>query len=105
MWVDGHVHHRVSFEEEIIATPTRDGSGIVVVYQRGYNAPHNAIFINRDDSHRITIKNPEAKNGAIAFSDVYYVGNELTLIISFQSWQMACVIDTNGNVIRTYETR
>ena len=104
-WTRGQSRHQVSFDWPVMAIPFADGSGIAIVNEKGENAPDNAEIINEDGSSRKTVKNPEAKNGAIAFSDVYYVGDELTLIISFQGWQMACVINSSGDVIRTYETR
>jgi hypothetical protein len=42
------------------------------------------------------VNNPEAMNGAICFGGVYYVGDELTLIVMFSAMQMGCVIDEDG---------
>lgn len=84
--------------------PLKSGNGLLVVEPAGSDAPDMAVILNGDGSLRVRIKNPEARNGAICFGDAYYVEDELTLIICFSSWQLACVIDEDGNVLRTYET-
>jgi hypothetical protein len=93
------------FRNPVKAVALEDSSGLLVVEPASDDAPDNAIIVNCDGSLRTRIKNPEGNNGAICFGDAYYVRSELTLIICFSSWQMACVIDGNGNVVRTYETR
>lgn len=92
------------FGSPVKVIPLQNGRGFLVVEPAG-EPPDNAIILNPDGSQRTRVKNPEAANGAICFGDAYYVGNELTLIICFASWQMACVINETGKVIRTYETR
>ena len=80
-------------------------TGLLVVEPAGDDAPDTAVILNADGTQRAKVKNPEARDGAICFGDAYYVEDELTLIIYFSSWQMACVIDEEGIVVRTYETR
>lgn len=93
------------FRNPVKAVALEDGSGLLVVEPASNDAPDNAIILNRDGSLRVRIINPEGNNGAICFGDAYYARSELTLIICFSSWQMACVIDGSGEVVRTYETR
>jgi hypothetical protein len=101
---DGCPIERV-FRNPVKAVALEDGTGLLVVEPASDDAPNNAIIMNCDGSLRTRIKNPEGDNGAVCFGDAYYVQRELTLIICFPSWQMGCVIDENGNVVRTYETR
>jgi hypothetical protein len=93
------------FNSPVKAVAFQVGSCLLVVEPASDDAPDNAIIINGDGSLRTRVKNPEGSKGAICFGDAYYVKDELTLIICFSSWQMACVIDEGGQVIRTYETR
>jgi hypothetical protein len=93
------------FSTPVKAVQLNDGSGLLVVEPASDEAPNNAIILNVDGSLRTRIKNPESSNAAICFADAYYVRDELTLVIAFSSWQMGCVIDVDGNVIRTYEMR
>ena len=93
------------FDSPVKAVLLRRGTGILVVEPAGGHAPDTAIILNPDGTLRARVKNPEGINGAICFGDAYYVEDELTLIICFSSWQMACVINEVGEVLRTYETR
>lgn len=93
------------FDSPVKAVPLQSGSGLLVVEPASNDAPNNAIILNGDGSLRTRVKNPEAGTGAICFGDAYYVRDELTLIICFASWQMACVVDEAGKVVRTYEAR
>ncbi len=87
------------------SVPFKNGTGVLVVEDASNTTPDNAVILNSDGSVKTRIRNPEARNGAIYFGDAYYVNDELTLIVAFSSWQMACVIDEIGNIIRSYETR
>jgi len=104
-WTNGCQTIERVFLNPVKAVAFQDGSGLVVVEPASDDAPNNAIIMNCDGSVRARIKNPEGNDGAICFGDAYYVQEELTLIICFLSWQMACVINENGDVVRTYETR
>ena len=102
--------HDMQPTERLFGTPVKavllkSGTGLLVVEPAGDDAPNTAVILNADGTQRARVKNPEARDGAICFGDAYYVEDELTLIICFSSWQMACVIDEEGTVVRTYETR
>jgi hypothetical protein len=104
-WIHGTRHVERLFPTPVKAVALQDGTGLLVVEPASDDAPNNAIIINCDGSVRTRVNNPEKDNGAICFGDAYYVQDELTLIICFSAWQMACVIDESGNVVRTYESR
>jgi hypothetical protein len=93
------------FANPVKAVPLKSDTGLLVIEPASSDAPDTAVILNGDGSLRTRVRNPEARDGAICFGDAYYVKDELTLIICFSSWQMACVIDEEGHVVRTYETR
>lgn len=104
-WETSSGPHEYKSIHPLVAVPLRGGKGFLVVEPSGSDAPHNAIIIDMEGSERRRIENPEAKNGAICFSDAYYINEELTLFIAFDSWQMGCVVNDDGRFIRTYEAR
>jgi hypothetical protein len=64
----------------------------------------NAIIYNADGSELKQITNPDTNS--TGFGDAYYVNEELTLISRRKDASMlAVVIDENGEIVRTYETR
>jgi hypothetical protein len=104
-WMHNQEIVDLHFSNPVLAVPFLTGNGVLVVELGSSAAPDNAVIFNSDGSMRTRVTNPEGKNGAVAFCDAYYVKNELTLFIAFQSAQMGCVIDEAGNVLRVYETR
>jgi hypothetical protein len=68
------------------------------------NRQDNAVILNADGSKYRRIKNPDSQ--ALCFGDVFYRTDELTLISRRRDASMtAVVIDENGDLVRTYETR
>jgi hypothetical protein len=104
-WIANGTKFEHRFISKVIAVPLRSGTGILVVEPAGDEAPHNATILLADGHEMKRIRNPEASNGAIGFGDAYYVRDELTLFIFFASWQMGCVINEEGDVLRVYESR
>lgn len=89
----------------VYATPIKDLGRVVVIDMHPSAGSDNAKIVGCDGVEIVRIKNPLTKEGGICFEDVFYSGNELTLIVAFQDRQVACVIDEDGNITRVYETR
>lgn len=104
-WIENGMRFNFQSENPLVAVVLKSGSGFLVVEPASSKAPHNAMILDSQGYEVARIMNPEAANGAICFSDAYYIHEELTLFIAFSSWQMGCVIDENGVVLRTYESR
>lgn len=85
------------------AAALASGSGVLVVEPTSY--PNNAVIYNANGSMRSRLHNPDPQEGQSAFIDVYYINDELTVILGSRSGQMACVFDESGVLLRSYETR
>ena len=81
-----------------------DLSGFLIVHSPKDN-PNNAVIVNTDGSERVRICIPSDLCDAICFGDAYYLQNELSLILFAKSWQLCCVIDEHGTIVRRYEMR
>lgn len=77
----------------------KSGDHLLVVDIASEDGPHNAYILKPDGSIQTRIRNPEAGNGAICFCDVFYIEEELSLIVAFGSFQMRCIIDEFGNTM------
>lgn len=104
-WKCGNTSYERRFTSPIVAVPLKNGSGIVVVEPGASDVEMNAIILGPKGEIKKCIVNPEIAKGAICFGDVYYVGNDLTLFIMFNSSQMGCVINEEGEILRLYESR
>lgn len=93
------------FNGKTLALPLINSEGILVLFFYDGMGADNAIILNPDGTEKCQINNPCKDEGAICFEDAYYVGSELTLIVAFKTYQMACVIDHDGNLLMKYETR
>jgi hypothetical protein len=80
-----------------------DNSGIVILETMGENRPDNVTIYEPNGNFRIRIKNPDNMK-AIAWGDLYYISGELTLFNCCKDKVNACVINKNGEIVRTYET-
>lgn len=77
-------------------------NGIVLIEYNG--SRNNATIYNSDGTIKCKVMNPDFRS--LCFYDVCYIGEELTLIMEFKGGiQKSCVIDEDGRIIRTYETR
>ena len=94
-----------TFNGKALALPLKHSAGILVLYFYDGMGPDNAIILNPDGTEKCQVKNPCKDEGAICFEDAYYVGSELTLIVAFKAYQVACVTDYDGNLLKKYETR
>ena len=97
--------YRQEFNNQVVALVLKSKRGILVVDPASDAAPHNAVIIDEKGMILTQIKNPEASNSAICFSDAYYIGEDLTLTIAFSSYQMLCYISENGHVLKVTESR
>ena len=104
-WVFADKKYSLESENPLVVVPFNGIDRMLVVEPGSDEAPHNAIIIDGSGNYISRVKNPEASNGAICFSDAYYVSDELTLIIAFSSFQMACVVDSEGDIQKRRETR
>jgi hypothetical protein len=90
------------FDFDIYAILLKSQQKVLVI--ESINRQDNAVIFNADGSEYRRIKNPDSH--ALCFGDVYYVNDELTLISRRRDASMtAVVIDENGDLIRTHETR
>jgi len=101
---DGHVIEKTS-KGRIFGVPLKSGNGVVVVDLHSSAGSENAKIFNCDGTERCTVSNPMQQEGAICYEDIYYVGDELTLILAMPERQFACVVDENGHILKVYETR
>jgi len=104
-WKSNGLDYKHVSATPIVAVPLKDKTGILLVDPASQEAPHNAVILNADESMRIRIRNPKETDGAICFSDAYYINEKLTLFIAFRTEQMGCVIDSHGNVEKVFESR
>ena len=92
----------LKFDHDIYALKLRDADRVVVLE---LVAERDNATIHAEDGavlHRVSNPDPNA----LCFGDVFYVNDELTLISRRRDASMtACVIDEEGTVLRTYETR
>jgi len=78
---------------------------IVVVEPDNEFSPDNAVIFNSNGIERTRIKNPFKNDGAICFGDVYFVKGEIALVSITPRAHYLCIIDVDGNILRTHETR
>lgn len=78
---------------------------VVIVEPDNKFSPNNAVIYNSDGSERARVSNPFKDKGAICFGDVYYVKDEIALVSITRRANYICIIDVDGNVLRTHETR
>lgn len=97
-WVFDGKTYSMESSNPLVVVPFQTENKFLVVDPASDEAPHNGIIIDAKGAELNRIINPESTNGAICFSDAYYVNDELTLVIAFSSFQMACVIDKEGGV-------
>ena len=102
-WRSGKKTVEVSFACKIVFHLLKDETHLLVVELDKASSPDNALILNSDGTKHARIKNPV--EGAICFKDGYYVNNDLTLIATLGHLDIAWVIDMEGRVERTYETR
>lgn len=101
-WVYLNKIIKKSFDSKIIAILLNCQQKVLVIELK--KNKDNATIFNPDGSEFRRIYNPDLQ--AVCFGDVYYIKDELTLISRRNDASMvAVVIDENGNIVRTYETR
>lgn len=97
---------QTGYEDEIVVTALRDGSGAVVVLPIGKTDVRNAQIVDASGTCRAKLEVPIGFEQGLGFADAYYVNDQLTAIFVTTARDFAFVIDeSSGNVIRTYETR
>jgi len=85
----------------------RDGSGVAIVEPDDAGGKGDVAILNADGAERFRIGVP-VRDGlsVIGFDQLYYVGVELTAVVSFVGRDFAYVIDPEtGRFTRSYETR
>jgi hypothetical protein len=88
------------------ANVLRDGRGVAVVESMSESAPRNAVVFNGDGTERFRVMSPLSEDQVQGFSDFYYVGSELTAILTCPGRDFAVVVDElSGKCMRFYETR
>ena len=101
-WIHSGTIVKKLFNFDIYAILLRSKQKVLVL--ESINRQDNVVIFNADGSEFRRIKSPDSQ--ALCFGDVYYVNDELTLISRRRDASMtAVVIDENGDLIRTYETR
>lgn len=103
--VDGSLR-RIEYEKPIrSAVALRDRSGIAVVEPLTTYGQNNAVILNADGSLRFRLELPVKDGSVYGFDQMYYIGNELT-VVSITAHDFAYVVEEHGGgYIRHYETR
>ncbi len=91
--------------EYVIYSLNVNNEYVVIVEPDNKFSPDNAVIYNSDGNERVRVTNPFKNKGAICFGDVYYVKNEIALVSITRRANYICIIDIDGNVQRTHETR
>jgi len=104
-WVVEGQSYSIESNNPLVVVPFKAVDKMIVVEPASDDAPHNAVIIDSEGQELARVQNPEASNGAICFSDAYYVNEDLTLFIAFSSFQMACVVNSDGKIEKLRETR
>jgi hypothetical protein len=84
-----------------------DGSGVAIAEPDDGGGKSELVLLNADGTERFRIGVPVRDDlSVIGFDQLYYVGAELTAIVSFVGRDFAYVIDPEtGRYTRSYETR
>ena len=85
----------------------RDGSGVAIVEPDDAGGKGDVAILNADGAERFRIGVP-VRDGlsVIGFDQLYYVGEDLTAIVTFVGRDFAYVINLEtGRYTRSYETR
>jgi hypothetical protein len=101
-WTFGDTVVRKSFTWDVDAVLLRSNQRVLIVECR--NFADNVLILDSSGAEVTRVRNPYSR--ALCFSEGYYVLDELTLISrdSFNN-MLAVVINEDGEIIRTYETR
>ncbi|WP_143247558.1 hypothetical protein [Agaribacterium haliotis] len=86
-----------------VVTPEKDR--LIVVEPDNEHSPSNAVVVDELGNELARINNPLASKGAICFGDVFYSKNRINLISVCPRTNYRCVVDGNGNILETHETR
>ncbi len=78
---------------------------IVVVEPDNSFSPDNAVIFYPDGAEKKRIINPCRDKGVVCFGDAYYVVDEITLISICDRANYACALNSDGDVVKVYETR
>ena len=102
-WVSMGVPVEKRYRSVVRAVVLSAGDGVLVVEPD--HQPDNAVIYSQDGTQRVRIVNPLGTRGALCFTECGYEGGCLTLVARLRGLEVACVIDTAGNVLHTQELR
>ena len=90
-----HILQKYNFPLRSV-TKLHDNSGVVAVFSRKeLPTTDNAIIINADGTKRFKLHMPINDNQDAIFSQIFYVKDELTVIIDCGWFEKECILDSN----------
>ncbi len=104
-WESNEKNYQLVYPYPIYYVVTPEKDKLVIVEPDNEHSPNNAIITDELGNEIIRINNPLSKNGAICFGDVYYSKDKINLISVCPRTHYRCIIDVNGKILETHETR